>query len=194
MGPPRATTPAVAGRRRRATTAVDAQAKAYPLGRRRLCLGGNACARMRMHARGRQRLCPCDDGCRVGGVIFHKHPKLQCSGDDVYVRAITSAPVRQRVLCGRGIFSQTSQTSVLGRRRLRPGDNACVRATTSGSCFSNVGIFLCFGNPNKTFPLSLFENYSNCVEDGNPKLFLLVGVFLSALNRDLAFLSHLLSM
>ena len=63
----------------------------------------------------------------------------------------------------------------------------------SGSFCPNVGIFFCFGNPNKTFPLSLFENYSNCVEDGNPKLFLLVGVFLSALKRDLAFLSrHLL--
>ena len=150
--PARATTLAVARRHRRTTTTVGAWAKAYPLGRRRLCPGGNT-----------------------------------------YTRARTHAPARRRVPHRRGVFSQTPQTSTLGRRRLRPSDNAYVRETTSGSCFSNVGIFLCFGNPNKTFPLSLFENYSNCIEDGNPKLFLLVGVFLSALNRDLAFLSRHLS-
>ena len=114
-------------------------------------------------------------------------------GENACVRATTSAPVRLWVRRGRGVFSQTPQTLALGRRRVRPGENAYVRAFTSGSCFSNVGIFSCFGNPNKTFPLSLFENYSNCVEDGNSKLFLLIGVFLSALNRDLAFLSRHLS-
>ena len=132
------------------------------------------------------------------GIIGRPQPsapgrKRTRSGDDIYARAATPAPTQRRVLRGRGVFSQTPQTSALGRRHLRPGNNACVRATTSGSYFSNVGIFSCFGNPNKTFPLSLFENYSNCVEDGNPKLFLLVGVFLSALNRDLAFLSRHLS-
>ena len=151
-GSARATTPAVAHRRRRATTAVGTRAKAYPLGQRRLRSGGNAYAWARTHACGRQHLRPCDDRCRVGGVFFHKPPKLQRSGDDV-----------------------------------------CVRATTFGSFFSNIGIFSCFGNPIKTFPLSLFENYWNCIEDGNPKLFLLVGVFLSALKHDLPFLSRHLS-
>ena len=82
---------------------------------------------------GRERMRPGDDGCRVGGVFFHKHPKLQRSGNDVCVRATTSAPVRRRVPRGRGVFSQTPQTSALGRQRLRPGDNACVRATTPAS-------------------------------------------------------------
>ena len=127
-----------------APTAVGAQAKAYPLGQRRLRPDGNACTQARTHAHRRQHLRPCNNECRVEGVFFHKHPKLQRSGDD-------------------------------------------------DAWFSNVGIFLCFGNPNKTFPLSLFENYWNCVEDGNPKLFLLVGVFLSALKCDLPFLSRHLS-
>ena len=131
IGPARATTPAVTCRRRQATTAVGAWAKAYPLGRRRLRPGCNTCAWARTHARRRQRLRLCDDGCCLGGVFFHKHPKLQRSGDDVCVRATTSTPVRRRVLRGRGVFSQTPQTSALGRRRLHPGDNANVRAITS---------------------------------------------------------------
>ena len=84
-------------------------------------------------------------------------------------------------------------TSTSGQQRLHTGDDIRARATTSGSYCPNVGIFFCFRNPNKTFPLSLFKNYSKCVEDGNPKVFLLVGVFVSALNRDLAFLSRHLS-
>ena len=122
------------------------------------------------------------------------------AGDNACARVTTSVFVRQWVLRGRGVFSQTPQTSALGRRRLHSGDNAYVRATTSAlvrrrldPVFITLAFFLCFGNPNKTFPLSLFENYSNCVEDGNPTLFLLVGGFLSALNRDLAFLSRHLS-
>ena len=178
---------------------------------------------------GRQRLRPCDDGWCVGGVFFHKHPKLQRSCDDVYVRATTSACVRvttsasgrQRVhpsddvrmragdnACARATtgaawegcfftntpnFNARATTFASRRQRLRTGDDVHARATMSGSFCPNVGIFFCFGNPYKTFPLSLFENYSNCVEDGNPKLFLLVGVFLSALNCDLAFLSRHLS-
>ena len=126
-----------------------AQASSGNHSRRRL--GESVSTRATTSTPSRERM-RAGDGCRVGGVFFHKHPKLQRSGDDV-----------------------------------------CIRATTSESCFSNVGIFSCFGNPNKTFPLSLFENYSNCIEDGNPKLFLLVGVFLSALNHDLAFLSRHLS-
>ena len=143
-----ATTPVVARRCRQATTPVGAWAKARS--------GDDVYAQTATPAPGRQRLRPRDDKCRMGGVFFHKHPKLQRSGDNVCVRATTLAS---------------------RHRRLDP-------------VFSNLGIFLCFGNPNKTFPLSLFENYSNCVEDGNPKLFLLVGVFLSALNCDLAFLSR----
>ena len=69
----RATTPAVAHRHHRATTAVGARAKAYPLWRRCLRPGDYACA-----------------------------------------QATTSAPVRRRVPRGRGVFSQTPQTSVLG--------------------------------------------------------------------------------
>ena len=74
------------------------------LGRRRLCLGDNACvrattfecARATTRAPGRQRLRPCDNRCRVGGVFFHKHPKLQHSGDDVCVWATTVTHGRQR--------------------------------------------------------------------------------------------------
>ena len=50
--PARAIMPVVARRRRRATTAIGARAKGYPLERQRLRLGGNACAQVRMHARG----------------------------------------------------------------------------------------------------------------------------------------------
>ena len=57
----------------------------------------SACARATTRAPGRQRLRPCDDGCRVGGVFFHKHPKLQRSGDDVCVRATTVAHGRRRL-------------------------------------------------------------------------------------------------
>ena len=180
-------------------------------GQKRLRPRENACAQATIHAPGRQRLCPCDNGCCAGGVFFHKHPKLQRSGDDVCVQATTPASGRQRPhACRRqrvcpcddgcrlgGVytpnFNARATTSASGRQRLRMGDYVRARATTSGSYRPNVGIFFCFGNPNKTFPLSLFKNYSNCVEHGNPKLFLLVGVFLSALNRDLAFLSRHLS-
>ena len=171
-GPARSTMPAVARRRRQATTAVGARAKEYPLGRRRLRPGGNACARARTHAPGQERM---------------------RAGDNVCACATTGAVWEGCFFTNTPNFSARATTSAFGRQRLHPGDDVHACATMSGSCFSNVGIFLCFGNPNKTFPLSLFENYSNCVEDGNPKLFLLVGVFLSALNRDLAFLSRHLS-
>ena len=122
-------------------------------------------------------------------------------GDNACVRATTSACARATTraawegcfFTNTPNFNTRTTTSTSGRQRLRTGDDVCARATTSGSYCPNVGISFCFGYPNKTFPLSLFENYSNCVEDGNPKLFLLVGVFLSALNRDLAFLSRHLS-
>ena len=172
MGPARATTPPVACRRRQATTAVGARVKAYPLGQRRLHPGSNACAWARTHARGRQCMCP---------------------GDNVCACATTGATWEGCFFTNTPNFSARATTSSSGRQRLRSGDDVHARAATFGSFFSNVGIFSCFGNPNKTFPLSLFENYWNCVEDGNPKLFLLVGVFLSALNRDLAFLSRHLS-
>ena len=177
----RATTPASGRQRLRPGDNVCARATTGAL--REGCFFTNTPnfnARATTSASGRQRLRP-GDNVRMR------------TGDNVCARPTTSAPVRRRVPRGRGVFSQTPQTSTLGRRRLRPGDNGCARATTSGSYCCNVGIFFCFRNPNKTFPLSLFENYSNCVEDGNPKLFLLVGVFLSALNRDLAFLSRHLS-
>ena len=93
----RATTPAVARRHRQATTAVSAQAKAYPLRRRRLRPSSNACARATTHACRRQRQRLCDDGCRVGGVYFHKHPKLQPLGDNVCVWATTSMSRRRRL-------------------------------------------------------------------------------------------------
>ena len=64
MGPMRATMPAVACRRRRVTTAVGARAKAYPLGRRRLHLGGNACARVTTSTSRRLRL-------RIGDDVWH---------------------------------------------------------------------------------------------------------------------------
>ena len=115
-GPARATTPMVARRRRRATRAVDARAK-------RPHSGGNACARERTHARGRQRLRPCDDGCRVGGVFFHRHPKLQRSGDNV--RMCTSDNVCARATMGAAWegcfftntpnFSARATTSTSGR-------------------------------------------------------------------------------
>ena len=169
----RATTSAFGPQRLRPGHNACVWATTSASGRQRLRPGHNACVWATTsactwattRAPGRQHLRPCDDRCRVGGVFFHKHPKLQRSGDDVCVRATT----------------------------VRTGDDVRARATTSGSYCPNVGIFFCFRNPNKTFPLSLFENYSNCVEDGNPKLFLLVRVSFSALNRDLAFLSrHLL--
>ena len=185
--------------------------KATSLGRRRVRPRGNACARASTHACGRQRLCLCDDGCRTGGVFFHQHPKLQRSSDDVCVRATmpasgrrhTHASGRQRLrLCDDGchvggvFFHQHPKLQ-------RSDDDVCVRATTLAHgrqrpCLRDdvwilFGIFFGFRNPNKTFPLSLLKNYSNCVEDGNPKLFLLVRVFLSALNCDLAFLSRHLS-
>ena len=210
----RATTPALTRRRRRATRAVGARAK-------RPRSGDDMYARAVTRAPARERMHTGDDGWHVGGMFFHKHPKLQRSCDDVCVRATTPASGRRRShargqqcmrpgnnVCARATtgaawegcfftntpnFNARATTSASGRQRLCTGDDVRARPTTSGSFCPNVGIFFCFGNPNKTFPLSFFENYSNCVEDGNPKLFLLVGVFLSALNRDLAFLSRHLS-
>ena len=49
-GPAWVTAPAVTRRRRRATTAIGAQAKAYPLGQQRLRPSSNACNWARMHA------------------------------------------------------------------------------------------------------------------------------------------------
>ena len=97
-GPAWATTPAVARRHRRVTRAVGARAK-------RPRSGGNACARATTHASGRQRLRPCDDGCRVGGVFFHKHPKLQHSGDNACVQATMSALAPQRLDLGFETFA-----------------------------------------------------------------------------------------
>ena len=112
-------------------------------------------------------------------------------GDDVRVRPCDDG------CCAGGVFFHQHP------KLQRSCDDVYVRATTlahgrrrprsRNDIWILFGIFFRFCNPNKTFPLSLFENYSNSVEDGNPKLFLLVGVFLSALNRDLAFLSRHLS-
>ena len=90
-----------------------------------------ASGRRRTCALGRQRLRPCNDGCHAGGVFFHQHSKLQRSGDDVCVRATTSAcarataraPVRRRVPRGRGVFHKHPKLQ-------RSGDDVCVRATT----------------------------------------------------------------
>ena len=202
-GPARATTPAPTRRHRRATRAVGARAK-QPRS------GDDVYARAETLAPTRGRMRAGDDGCRARGVFFHQHPKLQRMSDDVCVRATTPASGRRRMCAP-------------GRQRLRPcddgccaggvffhqhpklqhsGDDVCVRVTTlphgrrrprSRDVWILFGIFFHFRNPNKTFPLSLFENYSNSVEDGNPKLFLLVRVFLSALNCNLAFLSRHLS-
>ena len=62
-----------------------------------------ASGRRRPHARGRQRVRLADNVCARATTLPH----------------------------GRGVFSQTPQTSTLGRRRLHPGDNGCARATTS---------------------------------------------------------------
>ena len=185
--PARATTPAPARRRRRVTRAVGARAK-------RPRSGDDVYARAETLAPARGHMRAGDNVCAratTGGLFFHQHPKLQRSSDDVCVRATTPASGRR---C----------TCAPGRQRLRPCDDEC----RAGGVFFHqhpklqrsgddvwilFGIFFRFRNPNKTFPLSLFENYSNSVEDGNPKLFLLVRVFLSALNRDLAFLSRHLS-
>ena len=177
-GPAWATTPALARRRRRETRAVGAWAKRPRSGddvyawAETLCAPReDACARATTHAPGRQRL----------------------------------RPVRRRVPRGRGVFftntpnfnaRATTSASVATTPYVR-GDNACARATTSALARRRLdpiwAFFFAFAIQTKLFPLSLFENYSNCVEDGNPKLFLLVRVFLSALNRDLAFLSRHLS-
>ena len=91
-GPARATTPAVARTCRRATTAVDAWAKAYPLGRRRLCPGGNACAQ-------RQCMLPSDNVCACAtmsatgeGCFFTKTPHFGA-------QATTSALARRLLAC-----------------------------------------------------------------------------------------------
>ena len=81
----------------RATTSASGRQHPHARGRQRMRAGDNACVWATTHTRGRQRLRPCDDGCRVGGVFFHKHPKLQRSGDDVYVQATTPASGRRRL-------------------------------------------------------------------------------------------------
>ena len=89
-GPARATMPAVGCRRRRATTAVGTW-------RKRIHSSDDVYARATMHVHRRQRLCSCDDVCRVEGVVFHKHPKLQRSYDDVCIRATTPVSGRRRL-------------------------------------------------------------------------------------------------
>ena len=137
----RVTTPTPARRRRRATRAVDAQAKRPRSGddvysraetlvpaRERMHAGDNACARA-------------TTGGMLEGCFFTNTTLLRRRlrpGDNACVRATTyacarattSAPVQRLVPRGRGVFSPTPQNSMLGRRRLRLGDNACVQATT----------------------------------------------------------------
>ena len=69
----------------------------------------------------------------VGARAKAPMPRQQrlCPGENACAWATTPVPARRRVLRGRGVFSQTPQTSALGRRRLHLGDNACVRVTTS---------------------------------------------------------------
>ena len=93
-------------------------------GRKRTRSGDDIYTWAATHAPGRQCLRPCNDGCRVGGVFFHEHPKLQHSGDDVYVRVTMSAPMRRQLPHGRGVFYKHPKLQ-------RSGDNACVRATMS---------------------------------------------------------------
>ena len=99
-------------KRPRSSDDVYARAETPAPARQRMRAGDNVCARATTGgawegcfftitpnfgapatapASGRQRVRPCDDGCRTGGVFFHKHPKLQRSGDDVCVRATTPA-------------------------------------------------------------------------------------------------------
>ena len=110
--------------------------KATSLGRRRVCPGRNACTR------GRQRMRPGDNVCAratTGGTwegCFFTNTALLTTASTSGRRRMRAgdnraAPVRRRVPRGRGVFSQTPQTSTLGRRRLRPGDNGCARAMTS---------------------------------------------------------------
>ena len=119
-----ATMPAVTHRRRRVTKAVGARAKAFSLERQHLRPGDNAYARARTHVRGRQRLRPCDDGCHMGGVFFHKHFKLQHSW------WTTSVFERQRLhpcndeCCVGGVFFHKHS------KLQRSGDDLYVRATT----------------------------------------------------------------
>ena len=111
----------------RATTAVGAWAKAYPLRRRRLRPSGNAYARARMRARGRQCLHPCDDRCRVGGIFFHKHPKLQCSWWTTSVSERQRLrPCDDRCRVGGVFFHKHPKLQ-------RSGDDVCVQATTPAS-------------------------------------------------------------
>ena len=138
MGSARTTTPAVVCRCRRATIAVGAWMKAYPLWRRRLRSSGNACARARMPTCGRERM---------------------RAGDNAYARATTGAVWEGCFFTNTPNFSARVTTCASERQCLCPGNDVRARATMSRSYFSNVGIFSCFGNPNKTFPLSLFENY-----------------------------------
>ena len=111
--------------------------------RRRLRLGDKAYVRATTPASGRQHLRPGDNVCARAtkgaareGCFFTNTPNFNpratmsasgrqrlCPGDDVRMRAgdnacarpTTSAPVRQRVPRRRGVFSQTPQTSTLGR-------------------------------------------------------------------------------
>ena len=141
-GPARVTTPAPTRRRRRATRAIGARAK-------RPYSGDDVYARAETLAPARERVRAGDNACARAmtggaweGCFFTNTALLRRRlrpGDNACVRATTyacaqattSAPMRRRVLRGRGVFSPTPQTSTLGRRRLRPGDNGCTRATTS---------------------------------------------------------------
>ena len=81
------------------TPNFNARATTSASGRQTLAFG-----RRRPHAHGRQRVRPSDNVCAratmgvaMGGVFFHKYPKLQCSGDDVCDRATTLAHGRRRL-------------------------------------------------------------------------------------------------
>ena len=217
MGPVRVTTPAPARRRRRATRAVGARAKRPHSGddvyaqaetlapaRGRMRAGEDACTQATTSAPVRRRV-------PRGRGVFSPTPQTSTLkrrrlhlDDNACVRATTLASGRRRTCApGRQRLRSCDDGCRAGGvffhqhpKLQRSGDDVCVRATTlrtGDDVWILFGIFFRFRNPNKTFPLSLFENYSNSVEDGNPKLFLLVRVFLSALNRNLAFLSRHLS-
>ena len=106
----RRATRAVGAQAKRPRSGDDVYARAEMLApaRERMRPGDNVCARattggtwegcfftntalLRRRLRPGDDVCvhPCNDGCRAGGVFFHKHPKLQRSADDVCVRATT---------------------------------------------------------------------------------------------------------
>ena len=158
---------------------VPARAVTPAPGRECMRRGDNACAQATTSAPVRRRVLR-------GRGVFSQTPQTsvlgrRClrpgdnirmhAGDNVCARATTGAAWEGCFFTNTPNFSTQATTSASERQRVRPGDDVYTRATTFGSWFRNVHIFSCFGNPNKTFPLSL-ENYWNCVEDSNPKLFL----------------------